>query len=53
MDFWREDRSLSDDGNHPRRDRNRWSLFFGTALVAGMTMKQLGQVRGVRKQFGQ
>ena len=27
--------------------------FGGTALVAGMTMKQLGQVRGARKRLGQ
>ena len=28
-------------------------IFGGTALVAGMTMKQLGQVRGARKRLGQ
>ena len=27
-------------------------IFGGTALVAGMTMKQLGQVRGARKRLG-
>ena len=27
-------------------------IFGGTALVAGMTMKQLGQVRGSRKRLG-
>ena len=28
-------------------------IFGGTALVAGMTLKQLGQVRGARKRLGQ
>ena len=28
-------------------------IFGGTTLVAGMTMKQLGQVRGARKRLGQ
>ncbi|MEA5467213.1 hypothetical protein VB741_26085, partial [Leptothoe sp. PORK10 BA2] len=28
-------------------------IFGGTALVAGMTMKQVGQVRGARKRLGQ
>ncbi|WP_250565965.1 hypothetical protein [Adonisia turfae] len=28
-------------------------IFGGTALVAGMTMKSLGQVRGARKRLGQ
>ncbi len=28
-------------------------IFGGVALIAGMTMKQLGQVRGARKRLGQ
>jgi hypothetical protein len=28
-------------------------IFGGTSLVAGMTLKQLGSVRGARKRFGQ
>ncbi|MGK7899678.1 MAG: hypothetical protein AB4372_40200, partial [Xenococcus sp. (in: cyanobacteria)] len=28
-------------------------IFGGVALVSGMTLKQLGQVRGARKRFGQ
>ncbi|MEM9485412.1 MAG: hypothetical protein AAGA83_17195, partial [Cyanobacteria bacterium P01_F01_bin.116] len=28
-------------------------IFGGTALVAGMAMKQVGQVRGARKRLGQ
>ncbi|MFG6105609.1 hypothetical protein [Adonisia turfae] len=33
--------------------RNKSLYIFGGALVAGMTMKSLGQVRGARKRLGQ